>query len=121
MIDIRDVAAVAVCALTQMGHKNKTYQLTGPESLSFAEQASILSAAVGYSIDYVPISREDAEIAMKAAGINDWLAQRLAEIMAWFAEGDYSGISQDVATVLGRPPRQFEAFAKEVAPLFSRD
>nr|CBX30818.1 hypothetical protein N47_E43300 [uncultured Desulfobacterium sp.] len=34
-IDIRDVAAVAVKALSETGHDNKTYNLTGPEALSY--------------------------------------------------------------------------------------
>lgn len=36
-IDPRDIAAVAVKALTTPGHEGKVYELTGPELLSYAE------------------------------------------------------------------------------------
>src|SRR5207248_6455688 len=42
-IDIRDVAAVAVKALTEDGHVGNAYTLTGPEALTNAEIAQILS------------------------------------------------------------------------------
>jgi len=35
MVDARDVAAVAVAALTLDGHVGKTYTITGSEALSF--------------------------------------------------------------------------------------
>jgi uncharacterized protein YbjT (DUF2867 family) len=38
-IDTRDIAAVAVQALTERGHKGREYTLTGPDGLSYAEAA----------------------------------------------------------------------------------
>ncbi len=43
MVGARDVAAVAVAALTSQGHEARIYTLTGPEGLSFDEGAEILS------------------------------------------------------------------------------
>jgi hypothetical protein len=34
LIDVRDIAAVAVAALTEPGHEGKNYVVTGAESLS---------------------------------------------------------------------------------------
>lgn len=117
VVDIRDVAAVAVAALTELGHDNKTYQLSGPEALTFSEQAAILSELAGKSIRYVAVSRSAAEQAMLAAGMDAWLAERLAEILDWFAEGHYDEVTDDVETVLGRPARTFRAFAEEMVSL----
>ena len=47
MVDARDVAAVAVAALTSDDHVGKTYTITGPEALSFQEVAQKLAAATG--------------------------------------------------------------------------
>lgn len=57
-IDIRDVAAVAVKALTEGGHVGKAYTLTGPEALTNNEVAQILSAELGRQIRFVNLSPE---------------------------------------------------------------
>jgi len=49
-IDIRDIAAVAVKALTEDGHEGKAYTLTGREALSNARCAEILSEEIGREI-----------------------------------------------------------------------
>ncbi|MDP8942353.1 MAG: SDR family oxidoreductase, partial [Thermoproteota archaeon] len=48
IVDVRDIAAVAVKALTDDNkHNNKTYLITGPETLSYYQAAEILSNATG--------------------------------------------------------------------------
>ena len=120
VIDIRDVAAVIVTALTQDGHENQTYLISGPEALTFAEQAAILSEACGKQIDYVAVSRADAEAAMKGAGMDNWSAEKLAEIMAWFGEGHYTEVTDTVEKVTGNKPRTFRDFAREFAGAVER-
>src|SRR5207244_11847117 len=51
-IDERDIAAVAARALYQDGHTGGDYVLTGPESLSQAEQVSIIGNAIGRGIQF---------------------------------------------------------------------
>ena len=46
VVDVRDIAAVAVAALTKSGHEGKTYDITGPEALTHAEMAAQLSEAL---------------------------------------------------------------------------
>lgn len=115
VIDIRDVAAVVVAALTQSGHENQTYLISGPEALTFAEQAEILSAAAGKTIEYVAVPQQAAESAMKEAGMDDWTAEKLAEILAWFGEGHYTEVTNTVEQVTGSKPRSFTDFAAEFA------
>ena len=57
-LDCDDIADVAVAALTEDGHVGQLYELTGPRSLTFAEVAAEISAAVGRVIRYVPVSLE---------------------------------------------------------------
>jgi uncharacterized protein YbjT (DUF2867 family) len=49
-VDPRDIAAVAVLALTTDGHEGKAYPVTGPETLSVGEQVAILSDILGKQI-----------------------------------------------------------------------
>ncbi|QIA64955.1 NAD(P)H-binding protein [Vibrio astriarenae] len=120
VIDIRDVAAVIVTALTQSGHENQTYLISGPEALTFAEQAAILSETSGKKIEYVAVSQEAAESGMKEAGLDDWSAEKLAEIMAWFGEGHYTDVTDTVEKVTGKKPRTFRAFAEEFAAVVEK-
>lgn len=117
VVDIRDVAAVAVEALATDQHFDKTYLLSGPEGLNFKQQAEILSKAANKDIHYIAVKKEDAEQAMKAAGMSDWLAEHLAEILDWFSQGGYDYTTKDVEQVLGRPACTFEDFAKEFSEL----
>ncbi len=115
VIDIRDVAAVAVAALTEDGHANQVYRLSGPRALSYAEQAAILSRAADTEIEYVAISKDDAKRAMREAGMGEWMADKLAEILVWFREFGYDEVTDDVEKVTGQPARSFEDFAVEFA------
>jgi uncharacterized protein YbjT (DUF2867 family) len=120
VVDIRDVAAVIVTALAQPGHENQTYLLSGPESLTFAEQAEVLTEVSGKQIEYVDVPKEAAEAAMKEAGMDDWTAEKLAEIMAWFAEGHYATVTDTVERVTGQKPRTFRVFAEEFAAVVEK-
>ncbi|MBC7382037.1 MAG: NmrA family NAD(P)-binding protein [Bacteroidia bacterium] len=53
LIDIRDIGAVAAVILTKISlHKNKSYELTNKEKLTFTEMAEILSFNLGVNIHY---------------------------------------------------------------------
>jgi uncharacterized protein YbjT (DUF2867 family) len=52
----RDIAAVAVRALCQDGHAGAEYILTGPQSLSQAEQVYAIGSAIGQSLRVEEIS-----------------------------------------------------------------
>lgn len=51
-IDVRDIAAVAVKALTESGHQNKAYTLTGSEALDYYQIAEIFTSVLGRKILY---------------------------------------------------------------------
>ncbi len=51
-LDVRNIGAVAAVALTQPGHENKAYDLTGPEALDYWQAAEILSQTLGRKITY---------------------------------------------------------------------
>jgi len=69
MIDARDIAAVAVAALTTPGHGGKIYTLTGPEALTFDDVASNLSQQSGKQIRHVRVSVDTVRTALESAGV----------------------------------------------------
>lgn len=117
-IDIRDVAAVAVKALTENGHDNKIYNLTGPEALSCFDIAIKIGSASGKDITCYPINKDHAKSEMLKAGVPEWRADKLSEILAWFAKGGYEAITSDVESVLGRLPYSFDGFLNEYKERF---
>ncbi|MGI9074270.1 MAG: hypothetical protein ACR2JB_23820 [Bryobacteraceae bacterium] len=59
-IDERDIAAVAARALCEDGHARAEYVLTGPQSLSQAEQMSTIGRVLGRSLRIEEISPDEA-------------------------------------------------------------
>ncbi len=116
VIDVADIAAVAVKALTEKGHENKTYVLTGPESLTYHQMAEKIGRAIGKPVRYVPVPPEAAEKSMTDGGMPGWLAHTLGEFFGSVATGAYAEVSGDVQKLLGRPATSFDQFiARHVA------
>ena len=117
LTDVRDNAAVAATALTGSGHEGKTYEITGPRALSFAEVAQILSRAIGKQVRYVPITMEQFKQAVASTGAPQWLGDVVGELYATFDPAN-SVVRDGVKQATGREPRTFEAFAMENARAF---
>ena len=118
LIDARDIAAVAARTLADEGHEGKTYTLTGPESLSYADVAAKISEATGKSVIYVPITAEQFREGALAQGLPEWLVGALERLNEIFAGGHAEEVTDDVRRVGGREPTTFGEFARDYAPAF---
>ena len=118
-VDVRDLADVAVAALTTAQHDNKVYALTGPEALTFTEMAHQLSRAIGRTITFVDVPPESIRAALVDLGFPAWQADGLLEEFAMYRRGEAAGVEPGVREALGRPPRAFAEFARDYAPLFT--
>jgi len=67
-IDAQDVADVAALALTGVGHFGQVYELTGPDSLPFADAVRMISEAIGRPIEYVEVPSAEYEAGLLAEG-----------------------------------------------------
>jgi uncharacterized protein YbjT (DUF2867 family) len=113
-IDPRDIAAVAVCALTEPGHEGRTYRLIGPPPhLSAADQVRILSEALGRPLRVVEVTEAAAREGMLRSGAPLHLVDAVTEAMrSSAAEGD-EVLSPDVHEVTKREPRSFAEWVKD--------
>ena len=68
IIDVEDIADVAVAALTEDRYSGELYEVTGPRLMTFAEMAEVLSNAIGRQIRHLPITFEDFHASVAAAG-----------------------------------------------------
>lgn len=118
MVDARDVAAVAVAALTSDGHVGKTYTITGPEALSFQEVAAKLSDVTGRCVTYHDVPLATVRQELIAASVPSWLVDIRMEFAAALRDGYAAAVTDTVQTVTGQPVRTFDAFVREHAALF---
>ncbi len=118
VVDVKDIAAVAVKALTQAGHEGKAYVITGPEALSNAQIAEKLSKAIGKPVKYVAISDDQMRSAMQEQGAPQVMIDSLIDLMHFYVSGKGAVLSGDVEKVIKRPPTSFDDFAKQNAEAF---
>ena len=119
-VDIRDVAAVAYEVLITEGHHGATYNITGPEKLSFVEIAQRLSAATGKQIEYRDVEPNDFLQMLLRAEIPRWYAE--AVIASWTVARSGEPIVTDVVAELTKnPSKTFAQFARDYAAAFSAD
>ena len=105
-IDERDMAAVAVRALCDVGHASAEYLITGPEVLTHREQLATIARVIGRSVEAEEITAEQA-----AAELTDIPVMLLR---SW--EGCMEApalITTTVAEVTGRPPYRFEQWVRD--------
>lgn len=113
----RDIAAVAVRALCEDGHAGAEYVLTGPESLTQAEQIHILGTAIGRSLRIEEMSPDQArrELPMPTFVVNMLLD-------AWAAGlGQPALVTSTVSEVTRKPARTFLEWSMDHAADFRLD
>lgn len=115
VLDIDDIADVAVAALTEPGHTGQVYELTGPRLLSFAEMAATLTEATGYPVRYLPISPDEFAAGMITAGLPEDYANGLTGVFAEIMDGRNESLTDGVRRVLGREPRDFRDYVERTA------
>jgi uncharacterized protein YbjT (DUF2867 family) len=114
-VDVGDIAAVALTALTATGHEGKAYTLTGPQALRYDELAQELSKVLGRTISHISLPPDDLKAAMLAEGMPEAIADRLLDLERYFRENHASRITDDVRQVTGRDPRRLAEFVRETA------
>lgn len=120
-LDLDDLAGVAVATLTQPGHAERVYELTGPRLLTFADVAAELSAATGREIRYLPVTAEEYATAAVQAGVPAQEIEPLTELIVRVLDGHNAHLSRDVERVLGRPARDFTDYAHAAAGAWAAD
>ncbi|MEM1431032.1 MAG: NmrA family NAD(P)-binding protein [Pseudomonadota bacterium] len=115
IIDIDDIADVAVTALTEGDkHAGELYEVTGPRLMGFADMAAELSRAIGRPVRHVPISFEEFHANVAQAG-GTFVADVFTAIARETLDGRNAHVCDGVERALGRPPRDFAEFAQAAA------
>lgn len=100
-----DVARVAATVLLDpTAHEDVTYDLTGPEAVTLAEAATIVSEVRGRDVTYHPESLEEAYASRARWNPEPWQADAWVTTYTAIADGSLATVSGDVERVTGRRP-----------------
>jgi len=117
-VDIRDTARIIKKILTSNGNKNKTYMITGPESLSCLEITGLFSEAMGKKINYVEIKPKEFKKDMIDSGVKESTAEAYTELYKLVTDGLYNEVTDDIYKLTDRQPHTFEEFLDDNIKFF---
>jgi uncharacterized protein YbjT (DUF2867 family) len=115
-IDERDIATAAARTLSDDQHVGGDYVLTGPESLTQAEQVRIIGEAIGREVRFQEISADD----FRRETASTWPRPVVDMLLsAWHATiGHPAYVTSLVADITGSPARSFREWANDHANAF---
>jgi NAD(P)H dehydrogenase (quinone) len=100
-----DCAAAAAAVLTTDGHEDTAYDITGPELVSQAALAALVTSITGRPVEAVAIDDDAAAQALVDVGLPPDAARAYASFGTAIREGVLDGVSPAVEDLTGRPPR----------------
>ncbi len=99
-----DIADAAVAVLREPGaHAGRTYDLTGPEALTFAEMAAIVSRATGREITFHDETLPEAYASRARYEAPRWQLDAWVSTYTAVAAGELAVVDPALERLLGRP------------------
>ncbi|MDT3251327.1 NAD(P)H-binding protein [Serratia sp. root2] len=114
-IDADDIADAAVAALTQPGHSNRVYELTGPRLMTFGQAISEIAAASGREILYRQVPIADYVGYLREAQLPEEMVSLLEYLFSTVLDGRNASLTDGIQRCLGRPARDFSTYAADTA------
>ncbi len=114
-VDADDLADAAVECLVNPRHRNQTYEMTGPRALTFRQAAAEIALASGRNIGYKTVPIDAFITEMTAYGLPQEATDLLHELFTQVLDGRNSPVMDGISQILGRPAKDFSAYAHETA------
>ncbi len=114
-VDVDDIAEVAIAALTEPGHAGELYEVTGPRLMTFSEVAAELSEAIGREITYTQVPHQAFVDGAAASGAPKDVIWMLDYLFSTVLDGRNAYLTDGIQRALGRAPKDFADYAREVA------
>jgi len=120
-IDVRDIAAVAALTLTEAGHANRIYELTGDEALDYGQVAALLTDVLGRPITYRQPGLLQFLRRQLAKGTPLAFATVMAGIYTTARLGLAARLTGDLRRLLGRAPISFRQYVEDYQACWQPD
>ncbi|WEH38099.1 NAD(P)H-binding protein [Streptomyces sp. NBC_01218] len=117
-VDPRDVASVAVRALTRPEHRGKTYTLVGPQTLTARQQTAILGELLGTPVEFRERTRQE-ETAALARRHPPHVVTALLQRADLQAAGNKRRTGDDLERLTGHRPHSYRDWASDHLHHFS--
>lgn len=117
-VDARDVGEVAAVVLTESGHVNRAYDVTGPEALDYRDVAAILADVLDRPITYPNPSLFAYASRMYRRGTPIGFVLLTCGIYTTARLGFADRVTADARRILGREPRDVRDFVEAYAAEF---
>lgn len=114
-VDLDDVADAAVAALTGPAPLDAAYELSGPDLLTFAQVAEILTEAGGRPITFESVDVPTFVDDLAADGVPAEDATPLAYLFTDILDGRNASLAGGIQTLLGRQPSSLRLYAGRAA------
>lgn len=114
-VDVDDIADVAVAALTEDHHNGQVYEVTGPRLMTVADVAADISRATGRDINYVNVPHDAFVAEVANSGAPKDVVWMLDYLFSTVLDGRNAHLTNGVQRALGRPPKDFADYARDVA------
>lgn len=120
-VDVRDIAAAAVRALTGSEHVNKTYTLAGPQAWTGEATAAEWGQAIGREVRYAGDDLVAWAEQMRQY-LPAWMVYDFGLMYAMFQSKGLKATGaqlEETETIVGAPPRRYQDYVAEVAATLS--
>ncbi|MDQ0862448.1 SDR family oxidoreductase [Arthrobacter globiformis] len=108
-----DIARSAVAVLRDPAvHAGATYDLTGPEDISLAHAAEVLTRATRRTVTYHHETVDEAFVSRASYGAPDWQVEAWVSTYTAIAAGELAGATSDVHGLTGQDPMALEDLVK---------
>lgn len=120
-----DCVATAVGVLTQDGHANKAYDVTGPELWTLPDAMALVSQMAGKPIEIEPVDDEGMYAYFDSLGVPrkasdvvpdgpiPWASEGMVTFGQSIREGFMDIVSDDVERITGRAPRTLRSVLEQ--------
>ena len=114
-VDANDIAECAVACLLDQGHIGKTYELSGPSAVTFADVTEMISSVANHPVSFVAITVDELDAELEADGMPDEVRGLIRYLFSEVLDGRNSQPTSDVYEILGRQPNSLRNFVEEAA------
>jgi uncharacterized protein YbjT (DUF2867 family) len=111
--DLADVAAAILA--DPAPHDGTAFNVTGPESFSFADVAATMSRATGRQVTYVEETIDEAWASRRATGAPDWMIEGWVSSYVAVANGDLDAVTDAVPRITGHEATSLEEYVSRSA------